>query len=173
MKYSNFEIDNMLDSMVILIDTREQDTKALQERITAMTCHIERVKLDYGDYTVKTILPTGEVLCLANKVAIERKMNLDELCLCFTKGRERFEREFKRAQADNARIYLLIENSNWEKAFNGKYRSQLKPKSLIASMLAWTARYTMIPQYCGPSTTGVLIAYILRYELKVFLESCE
>lgn len=172
-KYTNFEIDDMLKSMVVLIDTREQDTQALHERIETMNCPTERVKLDYGDYSVKTVLLTGEALSLACVVAVERKMNLDELCQCFTKGRERFEREFERAKADNARVYLLIEKSDWEKVFAGKYRSQLKPQSLVASLLAWAARYSLIPQFCEPKSTGRLIYSILRYELKSYLERIE
>ena len=35
--------------MVILVDTREQDTPALRKRIDAMKCKWERLKLVFGD----------------------------------------------------------------------------------------------------------------------------
>ena len=173
MKYTNFEIEDMLKNMIIMIDTREQDTKALQERIADIECGTERSKLEYGDYSVKTTLPTGEALSLASVAVVERKMNLDELCQCFTKGRERFEREFQRAKTDHAKMWLLVENTDWSKIFDGKYRSMLTPVSLIASVLAWSIKFGFVPQFCKPKETGKLIYKILRYELKYYLESCE
>ena len=87
-----------LDSMVILVDTREQDTTSLRRRLELMNCPWERQKLDFGDYSAKCRLPNGEWLDLSPKVAVERKMSFDELCACFCRGRQRFTREFERAR---------------------------------------------------------------------------
>ena len=172
-KYSHFEIENILDSMVVLVDTREQDTPALRDRLDGLKRPFRRCKLDYGDYSCEFAKPDGSVTNAANKIAIERKMNLDELCGCFTSGRGRFEREFLRAKEDGAKVYLLVENANWEKAFNGAYKSRFNPKSLIASILAWSGRYNIVPVFCRAETTGKLIAKILHYELKGMLERGE
>lgn len=169
-EYSHFEIDRMLDSMVVLVDTREQDTQAMRDRLEGMNRPYRRCKLDFGDYSCEITRPDGTVTSAAGKVAIERKMNLDELCGCFTAGRERFEREFLRAQAAGAKVYLLIENAGWEKLLAGTYRSRMKPEALAASLLAWCARYGLTPVFCRAQTTGRLIAKILRYEVKVLLE---
>ena len=64
-------------------------------------------------------------------MCIERKMNLDEICQCYCKQRGRFTREFERAQSAGAKMYLLIENADWEKAYSGDYRSQMAPSALI------------------------------------------
>lgn len=169
-EYSHFEIDRMLDSMVVLVDTREQDTQAMRERLEGMGRPYRRCKLDFGDYSCEITRPDGTAASAADKVAIERKMNLDELCGCFTAGRERFEREFRRAQEAGAKVYLLIENAGWEKLLAGTYRSRMKPEALAASLLAWCARYGLTPVFCRAQTTGRLIAKILRYEVKVLLE---
>ena len=87
MPYTNFEIDKCLESMVLLVDTREQPTERLKERLEAAGLPYERAKLDVGDYSCKCTLPDGEVLDFSARAVIERKMNLDELCMCF--GRER------------------------------------------------------------------------------------
>ena len=94
----------MLDSMVILVDTREQDTPRLRLRLRRMGCPWERQKLDFGDYSAKFRLPTGDFWTLACRVAVERKMSLDELCQCYTKGRDRFQREFERAKNTGAKL---------------------------------------------------------------------
>lgn len=167
---TNFEIEKCLESMTLLVDTREQPTKKLQDRLAAAGLPHERQKLDVGDYSCKCMLPGGEVLDFSAKVAIERKMNLDELCQCFGRERKRFEKEFERAKEAGMKIYLLVEGDNWEKAYNGKYRSLLKPQALIASIDAFRARYGMQLDFCKPETSGKLIRDILYRELKEFLQ---
>ena len=115
----------------------------------------------------------GEPISAAGKICIERKMNLDELCACFTRSRARFEREFIRAREDGAKVYLLVENANWEKALSGAYRSRMNPAALTASLLAWSGRYNLVPVFCRSETSGELIGRILRYELKTILERGE
>lgn len=171
MQFDNFEVDQMLRRMTIIADTREQDTPALRRRIQDMGCTVERRALSYGDYTAETTLPDGTTYSLADKLVIERKMNLDELCACFGKGRARFKREFDRAKADGAKVILLVESGSWEKAYAGKYRSLYTPAALVASMFAWMERYGMAPQFCPAELSGRLIAGILRYALKERLET--
>lgn len=166
---NNFDVERALESIVISIDTREQDTDKLKRRIEEMNCKTERVCLPYGDYSCKCTLPGGEVLDFSTTVAIERKMNLDELCLCFGKERRRFEAEFERAKADKSKIYLLVENATWENAILGKYRSKYNSCALLASILAWIPRYNMIPIMCKSETSGKLIKEILYRELKEYL----
>lgn len=166
-----FEIDEALDGMVCLVDTREQDTPRLRARLETMKCPNERIKLDFGDYSAKFPLPSGEWLSLQDKVAVERKMHLDELCHCFCQERPRFTREFERAKEANAKVYLLIEGATWENAYNGKYRSQMRSTAFIASLLAWCARYNCIPLFCKPETSGRLIKDVLYREGKEILEN--
>lgn len=165
-----FELKNSLESMTLLVDSREQPTENLKRRLEQTGLPWERIKLDFGDYSCKCTLPSGEILDFSNKAVIERKMDLSELCLCFGKERGRFEREFKRAKAAGCKIYLLVENGTWEHAYCGKYRSRLNPNSLIASINAYRARYNMQLDFCKAETTGRLIRDILYRELKEYLE---
>lgn len=171
--YTHFEVDHMLDSMTVLVDTREQDTPALRARLEGLKRPFRRCKLEYGDYSCEITKPDGTITSAANKIAIERKMNLDEVCMCFTSGRERFEREFKRAKQGGAKVYLLIENASIDKALAGTYRSRMNPDALVASILAWCARYNLTPLFCQQKNTGKLIARILRYEVKAMLDRGE
>ena len=54
-EYNHFEIERMLESMVVLVDTREQDTPALRRRLKAIQYPYERCKLDYGDYSCRFV----------------------------------------------------------------------------------------------------------------------
>ncbi len=164
------EVEESLKNMVALVDTREQDTPALRARLKAFDKY-EREKLNAGDYSAKFPLPNGE--WFQPKVAIERKMNLDELCGCYTHDRDRFRREFERAKEDGCKLYLLVENDSWEHVYAGKYRSRMKPQSLCASMLAWLARYDCQLLFCKRETTGRLIRDILYREGKEALERLE
>ena len=161
------EIEEALKGMVVLVDTREQDTARLRVRLKDMKCEHERCKLDFGDYSAKVPV-NGEWLTL--NVAIERKMDLDELAQCYCNGRKRFEREFERAQPAGAKIYLLIENATWAYAYMGNYRSKMSPQSLTASMLAWLARYRCQLIFCRQRTSGRLIYDILYREAREHLE---
>lgn len=160
------EVKTALESAVLCLDTREQDTPRLRARLSQIGWPVERRKLDFGDYSVKC-----DALSLVGAVSIERKMSVTELCECFTRGRARFRREFKRAEEAGATMYLLVEDASWEAIYAGKYRSKMKPEALVASIIAWLARYNYQIIFCKPETTGQLIKDILYRELKERLEA--
>lgn len=170
MGYTIFDVDRILRNMVVVYDTREQNTPALRRRLKDFN-RSRRLKLDYGDYTAGYEDLDGTFVTLKDKVVIERKMSLDELCACFTSGRDRFQREFERAKADKAKIHMVVENGSYEKMFSGSYHSKFHPNAFIASYLAWSARYNIQLHFCKPETTGKLIYKILYYELKEVLEA--
>lgn len=171
-----FEIDQALKTFEILVDTREQPTKRSQERYKAFGCPYRRQALNYGDYTYtasvggKSIHPEGTVsgLCV-----VERKMDLDELAMCFGSNRDRFRREFERAAEHHAKTYLLIEDASWEKLLGGKYESRFNSKALTASLIAWCVRYNLTPIMCDRKSSGALIKEILYRDFKERLERGE
>lgn len=164
------EVRWALEHLTVLVDTREQSTERLKERLDSFGLPYKRQKLPFGDYSARCTLPSGDTLDFSEKFAIERKMNLDELCQCFTHGRQRFIREFERAKAQGAKLYLLIENGSFESMYNHKYRSKTAPNAVVASTLAWLARYDCQVIFCKPETTGKLIADIVYRQVKEFLE---
>lgn len=163
-------IAGALEQFTIIVDTREQETFNYFERIDSMQSPIVRRKLDFGDYSAFTVLQSGEVFSLENRVTVERKMDFDELCSCYCRQRKRFTAEFERAKSVGAKTYLLVEHASWETAYTGYYRSNMKPKALIASLTTWLARYNCILVFCQPRTTGFLIKDILYREMKEMLE---
>ena len=154
--------------MIFVVDRREQPTKSLEKRLEYLKPYV-RETLNAGDYTAKTLLPNGEWFYCP--VAIERKMSLTEISGNLTRERERFRAEFNRAREHGIRLYILIEQASWEEAYAGAYRSQMKPKSMIASLMTWSARYGCSVVMCKrPETAGKLIRDILHYEMREHLE---
>ena len=130
-----------------------------------MTKHFDKTKvpyitrkLDTGDYSAQLDGQTFE-----RDVVVERKHNLDEICGNFTTERERFEREFIRAKAYGTKVFLIIENATWTDVFLGNYRSKLQPKSLVASLLSWMARFNVTVLFCKPEETGKIVYGIFYY----------
>lgn len=173
-----FDIEQTLESFRIIVDTREHVTDRAAERFAALG-ETERATLDYGDYCANITLPDGRPLhdVSAKRIypvcSIERKMSLDELAGCYTRGRDRFQREFERAKATGAVTYLLIEGGDWEKIARHSYRSRFNPKAFLASLTAWMVRYGCTPIFCKPGTSGGLIREILYRDIKERLEKGE
>ena len=168
MNLNPVEAEECLRNMVFIIDRREQATQALEKRLEYLQPY-ERETVNAGDYTAKTLLPDGTWFYLP--VCVERKMSISEIAGNFCRERERFRAEFNRARDAEIRLYILIERSSWESAYSGAYRSQMKPQSLIASLMTWMARYKCPILLCNrPETGGKLIRDILRYEMREALE---
>ena len=173
------DVKDCLANAVLLLDTREHMTTALKKRIESIGWNYERVKLNFGDYSLKVPLPNGEWFSLEDKVVIERKMSLGELCLCYCGQRARFVREFQRAAEAGAKTYLVIENSDfgsgsiWEKISKGEYKSEMSPNSLKGSIFAWLARYNCTFIFCTSSESGELIRNILTKEAEEMLDKYE
>lgn len=170
------EEKNMLSSMVVLVDRREQPTKRAEKRYESFGIPYRKVTLSYGDYSYNALLPDGTWLFTEDKalspyVVIERKMNLDELASCFTHTRDRFEREFKRAKDNGARIFLLVENASWENLMNGRYASKLNQNAYFASLCTWLIRYDIQLVFCKEETSGKIIKELLYRDLKHRIET--
>lgn len=163
------EVEEALKTLTVLVDTREQPTKALSMRLAKFPRH-QREKLNAGDYSGK-LLVNGDWYILP--VAIERKMSIDELCSCYCQQRPRFEREFDRAKEANIKMYLLVEGASWETIYNDLYQSHMRPRSLVGSILSWLSRYDCQILMCKRNTTGQLIWDILYYEARTFLLNYE
>lgn len=170
-----FDIQECLNNMVILVDTREQETDRAKKRYKSFGIPYHKVALPFGDYSYNYILPENkwfydETDKVVPDIVIERKLNLAELSNCFTHERERFQREFERAKEAGAKVILLVENATWENLINGKYPTKYNPQAFLASITAYMVRYDMDVIFCKEETSGRLIKEILYRHLKEKLE---
>jgi len=175
-----FEQKRVLDSMVIYIDSREQPTKRAFKRYETFGCpYKNKIPMWFGDYTYNATLPDGSEIIpdhsekVVGKCVIERKMDLDELAMCFGRGRDRFQREFQKSIDHHARFILLVENATWEKLILGKYKSKMHPKAFFSSLTSWMIRYNTAVIFCKEETSGKIIRELLYRDLKERLERGE
>lgn len=173
----HFEIKDILDSFQVVIDRREHDTPKARKRYRAFGVPYEYATLSYGDYCGNILLPSGRLydtsVTIKPKCLVERKMGLDELAQCFTRGRDRFRREFERVREAGAKIYLLVEDGSWEAILNHRYKSRFHPEAFKASLTAWMVRYDADVVFCKADTSGMLIKEILYRDIKERLEQGE
>jgi hypothetical protein len=173
----HFEVTEVLNTFQILVDNREQTTPKAVERYKSFGVPYKRATLNYGDYCGIITLNDSEIYDTAHSVkascVIERKMSLDELAMCFTRGRDRFRREMERAASNNSTVYLLVENATYEGIIKHRYRSRFSPSAFLASLTAWTVRYNLRPIFCKADTSGQLIKEILYRDMKERLERGE
>ena len=167
----------------ILVDTREKQTNRYEQRISSLQYPHQRAALQTGDYSVMCSLPNGTVLNLTNRVVIERKASLDELCSSLSSkkdasgnsNRDRFYREMERARTAGIKVYLLIETPTgrgWEEIAAHSYRSQYDPDLLMASILSLMVMYDVTPLFAKAENTGRLISKILHQHLKFEICRC-
>ena len=102
-----FDISYALEHITVLVDTREQPTIRAKKRLESMNLPYERKKLDFGDYSAKCTLPDDREVDFSASLAVERKMNIDEICNCFCHERRRFVNEFEREDLQRS---LPVEN---------------------------------------------------------------
>lgn len=159
------EVKDKLSRLTIVVDTREAERKPILDYFDSKGIQTVRRKLDVGDYSAEI-----DGVSFEDEISVEVKMSIDEIAGNFTVERERFEREFLRAKANNVKMFLLIEDASWEKIACHSYRSKMEPKALMASLLAFQVRYGITVMMCQPEMSGQLIHATLFYHAKERLE---
>ena len=166
--FTDKEIRQLLGSMVVLVDTREQCNQHLLAYFDQKKVKYEVRKLDFGDYSC--FLPANEELCVQRPLfftescVIERKASLDELASNLTIGRTRFESELLRAKGAN--IALMIENASYGDLVRGNYRSKYEPKSFVATLSTFSARYGLDVNFVEKELAGNWIYHRLYYAVR-------
>ena len=140
--------------------------------------------LKTGDFTICVLLPTGEKINFQDKIVIERKKDLNELCgNIFDKDSldsdklNRFERELKRAYEQGIKLYLLVEQSDlYSKILSSKHfrydkASKVSPASFNAMLHSLCARYNVTVWYTDKSNSSRLIHDILYYQAREYLKN--
>ena len=140
--------------------------------------------LKVGDYTIAVQLISGEVINFQDKIVIERKADLNELCCNLfdskskdDEGLTRFERELKRAYEQGIKLHLLVEISDMHskilssKHFRYDKASKVSPQSFYAMLHALASRYNISIWYTDKSNSARLIHDILYYHAREYLKN--
>jgi len=159
--WTNAELTDALQNMTVICDTREQNNKHILQWLEENNVPYITRKLDVGDYSAQL----GDQ-SLEQSVVIERKHTLDEIAGNFTVDRERFEREFLRAKAMGTKVFLMIEDSNWNDLYLGNYRSKVQPFTLAQNLMSWRLRYNISVDFCTKDNAPRILYGTLRAALR-------
>ena len=169
-KYTDKELKELIDSIVILVDTREKQTH-ITEWFDKKKVVWKSKALDKGDYSF--YIPVNEKLGISKdlyfdkKCVIERKASLEEISGNLTQHRDRFEHELSLAPQNKV---LLIENADFGDIVEGNYDTQYNKKSFLASLFTFWHRYST-PIFFMPDNkySGLFIKMYFEYYLKNIL----
>lgn len=167
--YTQTELDKLLNSMVVLVDTREHDGKNdhILNYFDSKGIAWKKQKLDYGDYSC--MLPANEELGIVRdlyfdkEIMVERKANLDEFAGNCVNERNRIKKEFSMGPSHKV---LLIENGSYADMVNGNYKSEYAAKSYFGTIHSFWHEFDLPvvfmpdPKYSGMFIRGYLTYYI-------------
>ena len=144
--------------------------------------YIQEKGLKVGDYTIAVQLPNKEIINFKDKIVVERKADLNELCCnLFDKkdeeGFTRFERELERAKEQGIKVHLIVETTDMHskilssKHFRYDKASKVSPASFNALLMTLCSRYNISVWYTDKANAGRLIHDILYYEAREYLKN--
>jgi ERCC4-type nuclease len=143
----------------ILIDSREKVNQHITKQLDKLGITWKIQKLNYGDYSF-----TWNGIDYSDKIVIERKGSLDEIIGNFTKGRERFKREFERAKG--CKVILLVE-ATYEQLDGHLYRSRMSSRDLKSFLATWCNKFQLDLKFTDKNNSANLILQCFRDFIKL------
>lgn len=132
--------------MLIHVDNSEQLAYAFEDVPSILPYVVERVSLDTADYLVcRRRLGRLPASYPRSDCAIVERKSLADLYGTLGNGRERFVRELERMVEYGYRAIVI--EATWAMIMSPnqflKHPTQMNPRSVIASLLAWSQRYNV------------------------------
>lgn len=172
-QHSDTEIKEILKTLVIIYDTREQENAHILSYFDKYNIKYIREKLDVGDYSC--MIPANPKYGIHRNVylksVIERKASVDEICGNLQKNTQQaFENELIRSQ--EYRFVLFVEQPDFdEKLMNGDYRSKYDPKALKARLESFKAKYNFEINQMSKKMIGHNIYHRFYYQARHLLKT--
>jgi ERCC4-type nuclease len=166
-QYKDKETERIINSIIILIDTREKVNSHIRLWLKSNKIEYESYTLSFGDYSF--MLPKNIELGILSdiyfndEIAIERKANAEEISGNLTEGRNRFKREFDRG---NNKLRLLIEDTSYADISKGNYDTKLNPKSFISSLHSFQEEFNAPFFFTTKEHSGEYIYNTFKYYLR-------
>ena len=135
-KFTDKEIKKVLDSMVVVVDSREQNNQHIIDFFNKKNIPYKVVKNDFGDSTAmipaNTITGFTSDIYFDRDIAIERKNSIDEICGNLKENAARLKKELAHMNMYDIKYFFFVEDPNFhENLRNGKYRSEYDPYTLM------------------------------------------
>ena len=148
-KYTDKEMQKILNSIVILVDTKEQSNAHITEFFDKKKIPYKRMNLNYGDYSC--MIPKGTMDCFTQDIyfdrdfAIERKNSIDELAGNLKADAARLKKELAHFNMHEIKYFIYVEDINFEENLRtGNFRSQYDPYTLMRRLYCLEAEYNTV-----------------------------
>lgn len=135
-RYTDKEMKKILDNMVVIVDSREQNNQHIIEFFNKKNIPYKTIKNDFGDYTA--MLPAGTLtgftsdIYFDRDIAIERKNSIDEIAGNLKEDAARIKKELAHMNKYDIKYFFFVEDKNFhENLRNGNFRSQYDPFTLM------------------------------------------
>jgi DNA excision repair protein ERCC-4 len=136
----------------LAVDTREPEGKGWEKHLTLP---FERKALKTGDLSI---------VGLEDVIAVERK-TIDDLSVCLSFYRDRFERELHRAQALD--YFAVVIEADLPSLATGRYRSNMSANAAFESVVSMMVKFRVPFLFAGdPSTAARLAQSLLLKRLR-------
>lgn len=169
-RYSDKELKEILDTLEIIVDTREQKNQHVLDYFRKKKVKFRNRTLKTADYSA--MIPKNPEMGITRDVylsaGLERKNGVDELVESI-KDRTRFENELIRA-SKNPFVLIVEDLEGYQKILKGEYRSRYKPESLLGSLKTFEVRYDFSTVFIAPATTGNYIYHHFLYMARELLK---
>lgn len=170
-KYTETEKKKLLNSMTIIVDTREQKNTHIVSWLERKKKPYIVKKLNHGDYSF--FIPANEDfniprdLYFDSLVCIERKAHLEELAGNFGSVTERSRIE-KELATYTGKMKMLIEESQYQDIRDGNYKTKLGREAFINTLHSWEHKWGMSFNFIPNKEDTPLFMYLY---LKQFLRN--
>lgn len=167
-KRTDKEIDEILKTLTIVIDTREKVNQHILDYLHKKEIPVKIQKLDTGDYGC--MIPANDELGVPRDMylaaRVERKAHIDEITGNLQKDtRSAFENELIRSQ--DIPFTLIVEDKDgYEKMIKGQYRSRYNPLALLGTINTFKAKYNFELIYLDKIYSGNWIYHHFYYQAK-------
>lgn len=172
-KYTDYEINKILKTLTIIMDTREKNSDHIKTYMEHRNIPVMSRKLDHGDYGC--FIPANEEFGIQRDIHlnsfIERKNGVDEITGNLQKDTQHaFINELIRAQG--SRFVIFVEELDFdEKIANGLYRSKYDPKALKGRLESLKAKYNFEIVPMSKNMIGHNIYHRFYYQTREWLKS--
>ncbi|OUB08784.1 nuclease [Bacillus thuringiensis serovar yunnanensis] len=171
--YTDKEIEKILKTLTIVIDTRENVNGHILDYLHQKGIPIKNQKLDTGDYGC--MIPKNEELGIPRDIyldsRVERKAHMDEITGNLQKDTQTaFENELIRSK--DIPFTLIVEDlKGYEKMLKGQYRSKYNPFALLGRLNTFKAKYNFEIVYLDKKFSGNWIYHHFYYQVKHYLRT--
>lgn len=167
-KFTKRDIEKLLKTVVILIDSREKKNRHITEVYDKNNVRWMKYKLDYGDYSI--MLPANkelgieEDIYLDKEVAVERKNSLQEIGANLSKKRAAFKREMERV--GKGELIIMIEEDTYKDIVLKRYPNNIDTNSFLGSLHGISSEYKVPFIFVDRDVAAIFIYKYLYYYLR-------